>query len=330
MDTTACEKESRMNRLILACALLITAADIVGAQEAGKTNPYEGTSRPPADDQITTSQAPESKPSAELPMSASQPVYTPRKVQTETSSSAMAQGGQASSTSPDVQNDNGMVHVAASRQIESNRNSGKRDWADDPDGDIVHPHARRPGEIIEGTAIRVRLLQRLSTSSSEKGEAFRTRVASDVLQDGQVFIPAGAEIDGQVVEVSQGHAGGHGSMRLEPETVILADGTRFQLHAEVVGTQGSRVRVEGEGKITPGSRLKRDGLEYGGAVGAGLVAGAIVGGPGGAAAGGLIGAGAVTVHLLVNHPQATLESGTTLMFTLTEPLDLLPSASSGN
>jgi hypothetical protein len=46
--------------------------------------------------------------------------------------------------------------------------------------------------------------------------------------------------------------------------------------------------------------------------------------------GGLIGAGAVTVHLLVSPPQATLESGTTLLFTLTEPLYLSRAVESGN
>ena len=102
------------------------------------------------------------------------------------------------------------------------------------------------------------------------------------------------------------------------------------LHAQTTGTPGSRTRIGSEGTIAPGSRLKRDGIEYGGAVGAGAVTGAILGGPAGAATGGLIGAGAITVHLLVNHPQATLESGTTIVFTLTEPLDMVPAPSSGN
>jgi hypothetical protein len=143
-------------------------------------------------------------------------------------------------------------------------------------------------------------------------------------------IPTGSEIDGRIMQLSTGHVGGHGSMRLSPETVTLPDGRRFQLHADVTATLGSRTRIRGESTITPGSRLKRDGIEYGGAVGGGLVAGAMLGGPAGAAAGGLIGAGVVTVHLMVSHPQATLESGTNMMLTLTEPLDMVPAASSGN
>ncbi len=200
-----------------------------------------------------------------------------------------------------------------------------RAYANDPDGDIVHLRARRPGEIVEGTSIRVRLLDRLSTSDSEVGERFRTKVASDVLGDGQVLIPAGAEIDGRLTQVSSGHVGGHGTMHLNPEVVILPDGTRYRMHAEISGTPGSRTRIGGEGAINPGSRVRRDEVEYGGAVGAGVVTGAVLGGPAGAVTGGLIGAGAITVHLMVNHPQATLEEGAPLLFTLTEPLDLVPS-----
>ena len=114
------------------------------------------------------------------------------------------------------------------------------------------------------------------------------------------------------------------------DVVQLPNGTRFRLHADVTGTPGSRTRVVGEGTIKADSRLKKDGIEYGGAVGAGAITGAIVAGPAGALAGTLIGAGAITVHLLVSHPQATLDPGTTLMFMLTDPLYLAPDTANGN
>ena len=79
-------------------------------------------------------------------------------------------------------------------------NLNQRAYMNDPDGDIVHPEPLPPGTLGEGTTIRVRLLDRLSTADSRSGDRFRTRVASDVVQDGQVLIPAGAEIDGTVVE----------------------------------------------------------------------------------------------------------------------------------
>jgi len=225
--------------------------------------------------------------------------------------------------------DAGIVRVAPN-YAPAPQELNQRASAYDPDGDIVHPRPPRPGELQEGTSIRVHLLDRLSTAESEKGEQFRTRVATDVLQGGRVVIPAGAEIDGRVVEVSGGHLGGSGTMRLQPDYVVLPNGTRFRLHADVTSTPGSRTRVVGEGTIKADSRLKRDGIEYGGAVGAGAITGAIVAGPAGALAGTLIGAGAITVHLLVSHSQATLDPGTTLSFMLTDSLYLAPDTANGN
>jgi hypothetical protein len=304
-------KETWMNRPILVCTFFVTAAAALGAQQTSQTNPYEGTSRPPADDQIITSQPVE-------------PVQAP------TPPPAQVIQPSAPSVSMGAANDDGIVHVAPPSQETMAPEMTQRAWANDPDGDIVHPRPRRPGELDEGTTIRVRLLERLSSGSSEQGEEFRTTVATDVLQGGRVVIPAGAEISGRLMQVSTGHLGGRGSMRLAPETVTMPNGVRYRLSAELSGAPGSRSRVGGEGIVRPGSQLKRDGIEYGGAVGVGLVAGAIIGGPAGAAAGGLIGAGVITVHLLVNHPQATLDRGTTLMLTLTEPLDLVPNTSAGN
>ncbi len=194
---------------------------------------------------------------------------------------------------------------------------------DDPDGDIVHPAPPPPGTLGYGTTIRARLLDRLSTNETRVGQPFHTRVTSDVYQNDQVLIPAGSEIDGRVMQVSTGHLGGHGSMVLHPETVILPNGMQLRMYAQLSGTPDSNTRVGGEGTVAPGSRVKRDSIEYGGATGVGVITGAVVGGPVGALAGGLIGAGAVTVHLLVNHSQATVDQGSTLVFTLTEPLDLV-------
>jgi hypothetical protein len=200
----------------------------------------------------------------------------------------------------------------------------------DPDGDIVHPAPLGPGELREGTMIRVRLLNDLSSSLSEQGQTFRSRVATDVLSGGNVVIPTGSEISGKVVEVSTGHFGGHGTLMLRPETVTLPNGENFRLHAMVASAPGTHTRVDGEGTITADSRKLRAGIEYGGAVGTGAVAGAYLGGPVGALAGSLVGAGVVTTHLLVSHPQAHLDTGDVLMLTLTERMHLVPVANTGN
>jgi hypothetical protein len=46
--------------------------------------------------------------------------------------------------------------------------------------------------------------------------------------------------------------------------------------------------------------------------------------------GSLIGAGVVTAHLLISHPQATLESGTAMLFTTTQRLSMVPGEMSAN
>jgi hypothetical protein len=88
--------------------------------------------------------------------------------------------------------------------------------------------------------------------------------------------------------------------------------------------------VGSEGTITPGSRIRRDTIEYGAVVTGGVITGAFIAGPVGAVAGGAVGAGVVTTHLLVNHPQATLEPGSVIDFTLTDTLSLTPAVAPGN
>lgn len=193
----------------------------------------------------------------------------------------------------------------------------------DPDSDIVHPAALGPGQLSEGAMIRVRLLDELSSTNSAKGDVFRSRVASDVLEGGKVVIPAGSEIDGRIASVSTGHFGGQGTMMLQPDMVILPDGSSYKLHAIVTQTPGSNANVRSEGIIEPGSTLKHDSILYGGVIGGGAVTGAFIGGPVGALAGGIVGAGVATTHLLVSHPQVKLDAGSVLILSLSEPMQMV-------
>ncbi len=323
---------------IMIAALMVATAGWVGAQQTSQPDPYQGTSNPPPDDTIITSQPPEAVPAAKpKPSAYGQPVQ-PAQIQPQYQTQDQQQPQQQPApmnrgmrnqglAAPEDGTDDGIVQIAPDPQVRPALDQRNRPY--DPDGDIVHPAPLGPGQVGEGTTIRARLLERLSTSESQAGETFRARIATDVVQGGQVLIPAGAEIDGRVASVSNGHTGGHGSMHLSPETVILPDGTRYKIYADVTGAPGSGTRVGNEGDINPGSQLKKNGIEYGGAVGAGAVTGAILGGPGGALAGTVIGAGVITAHLLISHPQATLDSGTVLLFTLTERLNLVPVGGGG-
>ncbi|MGA9585888.1 MAG: hypothetical protein WBQ95_11210 [Terracidiphilus sp.] len=315
-----------MNRPILAFAFFALATAALVAQDQSQSSPYQGTSNPPPDDSIITSEQQPAvpKPPAGHPMQQA-PAPQPAAMQPAQGPVATNQG-----TAPVPQTygdgtDEGIVGVAPGSPALASRTA-----ANDPDNDIVHPAPLPPGTLGEGTLIRVRILDELSSSLSQPGQPFRSRVASDVLQDGQVVIPAGAEIDGKVAQLSTGRFGGRGSILLQPETITMENGGKFQLHAVVISTPGSHLRVGSEGIITPGSRVKRNSIEYGAVVGAGMITGAVMGGPPGMLAGGLIGAGIVTTHLLVSHPQAKIEPGAVLMLTLTDQVRLVPAISQGN
>ncbi|MGB6975453.1 MAG: hypothetical protein WBD67_12300, partial [Terracidiphilus sp.] len=273
-----------MNRSLFLTAVLAAAACAAGAQQTGQSNAYQGVSTPPPDSTIVvTMDQPAAKPPAGHPMqpktatmserTASQANLPPvnSSAATERASGTQWQGGDGT--------DAGMVEPAqqpGTLQSEPQKEPGlaQRDDESGPDDDIVQVASAGPGVLIAGTAIRVQLLNNLSSSLSQAGEPFRSRVATDVVADGQVLIPAGSEIDGRVAEATTGGFAGHGTLVLRPEKVVLPNGSTYALHAMVVDAPDSNTTVGAEGEIRPGSRLKRDGIEYGGAVGAGVVAGA--------------------------------------------------------
>lgn len=315
-----------MKRATMTAMFLILTAGGLLAQQTATNDPYQGVSHPPADDTIVTTTQPEikiAKPSpAKVAVAQTAAAVATKPVQAAPSVAS----NMAARVLPVDGTDAGIVLVsgqAASTPAPEPRLT-RRAVVNDPDGDIVHPAPLPPGELGEGTEIRVELMNDLSSNFSRAGEPFRSRVATDVLAENEVVIPAGSEIDGTVVYASGGHFASYGTMQLRPETVKLPDGKVYQLDATVTGAPISKNTVHAEGIIGPGSQVRRDSIEYGGAVGTGAVAGAYLGGPVGALAGGLIGAGLVTTHLLVSHPQARLDVGTPLILTLNDNMRLDP------
>src|ERR1035437_7586504 len=66
-------RRSWMNRPILTCVLFAFASAALSAQQASPSTPYEGTSNPPADSTIETSQPDQPKPPAGKQMIAQPP-----------------------------------------------------------------------------------------------------------------------------------------------------------------------------------------------------------------------------------------------------------------
>jgi hypothetical protein len=195
-----------------------------------------------------------------------------------------------------------------------------------PDADIVTEVPRNPNELPEGTNIHVKLSQALSTDETRPGSKFTGLVSKPVMLDGRVVIPEGSEFRGRVVQVTQGsHFGSPATLRLHPEAIVLPDGSRYMLRAQVVGSRSNNTKVDSEGGIRPGSHMKKAAIEEGIGAGTGAIVGAKLGGGAGALVGSLVGVGVVTTHLLVQHPQSVnVPTDTTIVFGLTEPLALTP------
>jgi len=329
-----------MKRAIFLCAILVASAMVLTAQQANQPSPYAGVSTPPPNDTITDEAPPQpapapaahpAKPSpdhyatATPATPAQQEVAPPNRIPPDFITSA----NRDTSANGDG-TDAGIVQPPAASQPAAARPAGSppvapRLYASDPDGDIVHPQPLPPGVLGAGTVIRVRMLNDLASGINHPGDAFRGTVIQNVFEDGSLMIPAGSQIDGHVARISPGEGlGSDGSMTLRPESVTLPDGTRYRIYAMVSATPASHNNIGPEGEITPGLQLKRVSISYGAGMGAGAATGAIVGGPEGALAGTVIGAAAVTVHLLTSHPQANINTGAPVEFTLTQTLNLVP------
>jgi hypothetical protein len=306
---------NRWKLAALAAALTLPGAAF--AQQAANSDPYAGVSQPPPDASISTSpDDPQpvtpppaaTKPSAYVPAPTAAPAPRPARVTNpdyDVVSSVPAQDQEPAEPAH--------VHEAV---LESRQN---------PDYGIVSSIPSSPNELSEGTDIRVRLITRLSTNETAAGSSFRGQVATDVYKDGRVIIPAGSELKGRVVGVRQGHHfAGAATLRLRPDMVILPDGTAYHLYAQVAASEAKDTRTDSEGGIQPKSHLVKDTIEYGAGAGTGAIVGAHFG-PEGALVGAIAGAGVITAHLLMQHPEAAVvPQGSVVIFSLSEPMELTP------
>jgi hypothetical protein len=180
-----------MNRpILLVSTIFVVSALSVAAQDASQAanqpaaqqdnGAYQGVSHPPSDDVIVTSEIPAPKPPAGKPMVDAAAAAGQVTVQTnvQTARAPYQSQPQPSSVDPSVNfpsplagdgTDDGIVRVAPSNPQNApmlNERMNQQAYAADPDGDIVHAQPLRPGELQEGTSIRVHLLERLSTAET--------------------------------------------------------------------------------------------------------------------------------------------------------------------
>ncbi|MHB1937924.1 MAG: hypothetical protein ACYCOR_15245 [Acidobacteriaceae bacterium] len=294
-------------------AAVMVAATAFG--QSSKPSPYQGVSHPPDDAIVTndlTPTAPASTDSTDMiSPSVSQPTAHMEAAPTSPQDHDYIQHPGLVTRSADSLDADVVTSVPVAGQPD--------------DSGIVVSVPAGPNQLPEGTTLTVSLNQQLSTATTQPGTIFSARLLAPVMKNNRIVIPVGSTVTGRVASVSEGRRiTGGASIRLRPDEVVLPDGTRYFLHAEVYDLGNPRkVKPDSEGNVVNVAHGKRTvaeaGLMGGGAAAAGFM---IAGGPAALVVGGAA-AGYVGAHWLLESKQAVLPKDSEVVFGLTQPMSLV-------
>ncbi len=172
-------------------------------------------------------------------------------------------------------------------------------------------------EVTRGTHIPLVLHNAISTRSAREGDPVYFETLFPVMVDGQVVIPAGSYVSGEVTETKRpGRVKGRGELMVKLTTIILPNAYTVKLNASPGGSPGTGggETMDSEGKVKGDSDKASDAATIGKTTAAGAGIGAIAARTGqGAGIGAGIGAAAgLAAVLLSRGPEAELPRGTTL------------------
>jgi hypothetical protein len=71
-------------------------------------------------------------------------------------------------------------------------------------------------QLAAGTPVELELVDALSSAKQQRGDHFALRVATPIVQNGAVLVPAGTPVVGEIVHAAHSHGGG------QPGELILA------------------------------------------------------------------------------------------------------------
>jgi len=169
--------------------------------------------------------------------------------------------------------------------------------------------------VPDDVALRIRLDDTLTSTDSEVGDPFSaTVVDTGAYQKARVY--------GHVTQIDMsGKIKGHTSMVLRFDRLVMPDGRRARIHAEIVelyhAPSGEKVDVEGA--IESGGRGRKTIVHTAIGAGAGALLGGIFGGGKGAGIGSVIGGvGGLGTTAFHGNQKITLNSGLEMLIRITE------------
>jgi hypothetical protein len=168
--------------------------------------------------------------------------------------------------------------------------------------------------VPNDVALRIRLDDTLTSTDSEVGDPFSATVVGQ--GDYQ-----GARVYGHIANIDMsGRIDGHTSMMLQFDRLVMPDGRRATIHAEIIqlyhAPSGEKVDVEGAIESSGRGRRTVEHTILG--AGAGALLGGIFGGGKGAGIGSIIGgAGGLGTTAFIGRQKITLNSGLEMMIQIT-------------
>jgi len=163
-------------------------------------------------------------------------------------------------------------------------------------------------------ALRIRLDDTLTSVDSSVGDPF----SATVVDQGEY---QNARVYGHIAEIqASGEVKGHTSMVLRFDRLVMSDGRRAPIHAEIVELYHafSGEKVDVEGAIESGGRGRKSIEHTAIGAGAGALLGGIFGGGKGAGIGSVIGGvGALGTTAFHGHQKITLSSGQEMLIRVT-------------
>jgi hypothetical protein len=169
--------------------------------------------------------------------------------------------------------------------------------------------------VPDDVALRIRLDDTLTSTDSQVGDPF----SATIVDKGEY---QNARVYGHVTQIDMsGKIKGHTSMMLRFDRLVMPDGRRAPIHAEIVelyhAPSGEKVDVEGA--IESGGRGRKTIEHTAIGAGAGALLGGIFGGGKGAGIGSVIGgAGGLGTTAFHGRQKITLNSGQEMLIRITE------------
>jgi BON domain-containing protein len=171
--------------------------------------------------------------------------------------------------------------------------------------------------VPAGTVLQVRTVEALSSETSHESDPWHGTLNSDIVVDDQTVIPAGAEVDGRVMEAHAAtHYSGGASLVLGLEKISF-NGKTYQIATNTWERKGA-------------TRGKNTVEKTAGGAAVGAILGGIFGGGKGAAIGSVAGAGAgAGANTITKGQRVDLRPETLVSFQLQNPISVMPSANTG-